>query len=796
MEGSVVPKQAETPPVPPAPAPAPPARAKLGLALAGGGFRASLFHLGVLRRMAELDLLRSVEVLSTVSGGSIIGGLYTLLLRRALNQKKVLDQGGYGSLIDELQRVLIAAIQKDLRTRLAMNPFGILRVLLSRQSLGERMARIYDRYIFKQVLDASDGRSRLARLFRPGRILLRDVRFKPGGGGLPHGIEAYNRDAVQSGGSAVPTLILNATSLNSGEPFRLSSVEVGDPVLGFFRSDETEHLKNLKPLMDDVALTELEAALKGAKGTEATIRGSPFPMRTVSLARWLRDEEASGPASIPQGWEDLFQQPDFPGELREADFGPLRKAKLAAWYLQRGPQHVPPVDGGVPREAHFARLWEAIRLIDEKVALSLRGCEKTNPPLRETFLEFVLTLYYLRSAEVASPRLEKDWQLLTFGEAVGASACFPPVFPPFLILGFYDDLWVTRLGLTDGGVYDNTGVDTLLEEGCTHIIASDTGGLFDVERRVAGGRLGMLARIVGILQEAIGDTQRHLLRERRRLARDLEGVAGKVSEAAQIKTRYGLQGLAYFHIISPPVGEASLDTGLDREELASIRTDLDAFGDIEIAALVNQGYATADCYLRTHLGTSVYAARGTWAPASRAPLPLPEDPNRIRRALTAARWRTFRAVRLGAPVSVLFCIAAVSAIVLGTWKNRFYFSEPLSSAPARFLSWVGRGVIWGPLGSFGEISLGTAFLVVAAAMFVWKVGWPWLFKATKRFWPRGARRLAFFVKWLRSGVGNLSWLWHWSPVFIALLVSGLAWGSYLFFKLPYLSATRIRKPGR
>src|SRR5215472_14107545 len=37
---------------------------KLGLALSGGGFRASLFHVGVLARLAELDLLRHVEVLS------------------------------------------------------------------------------------------------------------------------------------------------------------------------------------------------------------------------------------------------------------------------------------------------------------------------------------------------------------------------------------------------------------------------------------------------------------------------------------------------------------------------------------------------------------------------------------------------------------------------------------------------------------------------------------------------------------------------------------------------------------
>ena len=70
-------------------------RDKLGLALAGGGFRASLFHIGVLRRMAELDMLRYVEVLSTVSGGSIVGALYILLLKREIDNKSRLDQADY-----------------------------------------------------------------------------------------------------------------------------------------------------------------------------------------------------------------------------------------------------------------------------------------------------------------------------------------------------------------------------------------------------------------------------------------------------------------------------------------------------------------------------------------------------------------------------------------------------------------------------------------------------------------------------------------------------------------------------
>lgn len=49
---------------------------KIGLALSGGGSRAVAFHLGCLRALNELGILQRVDVLSTVSGGSIIGALY------------------------------------------------------------------------------------------------------------------------------------------------------------------------------------------------------------------------------------------------------------------------------------------------------------------------------------------------------------------------------------------------------------------------------------------------------------------------------------------------------------------------------------------------------------------------------------------------------------------------------------------------------------------------------------------------------------------------------------------------
>jgi NTE family protein len=46
-----------------------------GLALSGGGYRATLFHLGALWRLNDLGLLRPLNRISTVSGGSLMAGI-------------------------------------------------------------------------------------------------------------------------------------------------------------------------------------------------------------------------------------------------------------------------------------------------------------------------------------------------------------------------------------------------------------------------------------------------------------------------------------------------------------------------------------------------------------------------------------------------------------------------------------------------------------------------------------------------------------------------------------------------
>ena len=44
---------------------------RIGLALSGGGYRAAAYHIGALRALHKLCVLNKVDVISSVSGGSV-----------------------------------------------------------------------------------------------------------------------------------------------------------------------------------------------------------------------------------------------------------------------------------------------------------------------------------------------------------------------------------------------------------------------------------------------------------------------------------------------------------------------------------------------------------------------------------------------------------------------------------------------------------------------------------------------------------------------------------------------------
>ena len=84
-----------------------------GLALSGGGYRASLFHLGVTRRLHELGILQQTTRLSSVSGGSILAGhLAHRMLQRGARQLAFDDWEA------EVSAPFRALVRTDIRTGL------------------------------------------------------------------------------------------------------------------------------------------------------------------------------------------------------------------------------------------------------------------------------------------------------------------------------------------------------------------------------------------------------------------------------------------------------------------------------------------------------------------------------------------------------------------------------------------------------------------------------------------------------------------------------------------------------
>jgi predicted acylesterase/phospholipase RssA len=64
---------------------------RIGLALSGGGFRASIFHLGVIRHLDELHAMKDVNVISAVSGGSVLAAFYACEMENQLRRSEVTD---------------------------------------------------------------------------------------------------------------------------------------------------------------------------------------------------------------------------------------------------------------------------------------------------------------------------------------------------------------------------------------------------------------------------------------------------------------------------------------------------------------------------------------------------------------------------------------------------------------------------------------------------------------------------------------------------------------------------------
>ncbi len=193
---------------------------KVGLSLSGGGFRASLFHIGVLARLAELDVLRHVEVLSCVSGGSIVGAYYYIEFRQLLKTKRdnEITQQDYIELVRRVQNGFLKGVQTNIRTRIGAEwTTNLKMIFVPGYSRTRRLGELYEKKLYRNINDGEqDGPRFISELFVVPKDNEDEKTFNP-------------RRENWGRANKVPILILNATTLNTGHNWQFTASWMGEP---------------------------------------------------------------------------------------------------------------------------------------------------------------------------------------------------------------------------------------------------------------------------------------------------------------------------------------------------------------------------------------------------------------------------------------------------------------------------------------------------------------------------------------------------------------------------------------
>lgn len=216
------------------------------------------------------------------------------------------------------------------------------------------------------------------------------------------------------------------------------------------------------------------------------------------------------------------------------------------------------------RDEEYAVETLASRIGERLTRLRLRELpERPRFAICATDLSFGANFVFSRSrmgSYLAGRR--KPPEDFTLALAVAASACFPPVFGPLRLRALKD------LRLTDGGVYDNLGVEPIWKSHAV-VLASDGSGIFQGE--ADKGWVWRIKRYQAIQEEQT----RRLRRRSLRIGMKKGTFRGAMWSVGSVR------------------GEGGYSRAFAREVLAEIRTDLDRFSEIEAGALLNHGYLCA-----------------------------------------------------------------------------------------------------------------------------------------------------------------------------------------------------------
>jgi len=185
--------------------------------------------------------------------------------------------------------------------------------------------------------------------------------------------------------------------------------------------------------------------------------------------------------------------------------------------------------------------------------------------------------------------------------AVAASSAFPPVLSPSeLDLNKYgcvfepdsgEDLqtepYISKAVLTDGGVYDNMGLETVWKDYAT-VLVSDAGGHVEAEDSPHRDWARHAYRILDVV-----DNQVRSLRKR------------QVIDAFKLGERKGAYWGTRTDILDYPLQTALPCPFTKTMDLARIPTRLKAIEDTQQEQLINWGYAVCDAAMRAHVDSTL-----------------------------------------------------------------------------------------------------------------------------------------------------------------------------------------------
>jgi NTE family protein len=213
----------------------------------------------------------------------------------------------------------------------------------------------------------------------------------------------------------------------------------------------------------------------------------------------------------------------------------------------------------------------------------------------------------------------RDWRVgevknpkIPLAAAVAASSAFPPILSPAELdlkkygcafePGSGDDLqtepYISKVILTDGGVYDNMGLETVWKEYQT-VLVSDAGGHVEAEESPHADWARHAYRILDIV-----DNQVRSLRKR------------QVIDAFKNGDRKGAYWGTRTNILDYGLPKTLPCPFTQTMELARLPTRLKAVDSLTQDRLINWGYAVCDAALRAHVDPSLPAPANFPYPAA------------------------------------------------------------------------------------------------------------------------------------------------------------------------------------